>query len=330
MVFTYISVILLKLEEKTMENYLREPTRLSSIKNLRKMQDIFCKFLMTALFVCAILIVVSVLTMPKMTSMYASQTAKSSSNCIKHKSLLFVGEQIKSKKEDVYSSLEELEVPVPSPIPAYLYIHPENNISSRFYWVPVVLEEKISEDDIVVDLSSAINPAFSYETSDYYRTIICLLVQAESGNQPFLGQLMVAEDIVGRIRCGEPFGPDIDTILMGYSAERNSDGKLHVYDYTGMEVTEASASVQEAVDLALSGSQVTYFLLKAVTELRNEQYNLQLDDTYYKEGALFHHTMWISSAEARKRRINLVPVSFQYVAHIFYGQWLPASAALKL
>lgn len=206
------------------------------------------------------------------------------------------------------------------PIPMELYLHPENHLSSKFHWVPVVLEEKISEDDILVDLSSVIDPELSYELSAYYKYIVGLIVERESGNQSFLGQLLVAEDVVSRIRSGL-YGSDIDSVLIGYLAKKERDGKLHVY-LGAEEFLEVSPSTQKAVELALSGSQVSYFLLQAVTELRNEQYDLQLDHTYYQWGALFHFApKRIDATAIKNRSFTRVPVSFQYKEHIFYGRW---------
>lgn len=72
-------------------------------------------------------------------------------------------------------------------------------------------------------------------------------------------------------------------------------------------------------------------MLQNVTELRNEQYDLDLDDTYYKWGALYHFAPnLIGYTAIQERNFNRVPVSFQYYEHIFYGYWLPVSAKLNL
>lgn len=213
-----------------------------------------------------------------------------------------------------------------SPIPACLYLHLEN--STKFSWVPAAFEERISENDILVDLSFAIDPNGSYELSSYNLNLVNLAVQYEAGYESFLGQLLVAEDIIGRIRSGI-YGPDVSAILVkGYQADVDEMGNLHFY-YGPKEILEASSSVQQAVKLALSGSRVSYYVLKAVNELRNEQYGLQLDDTYYKWGAMYH----FNPEDVKSiglRSINQVPVSFQYGSHIFYGCWLPKSAQLSL
>lgn len=235
-------------------------------------------------------------------------------------------ETLDSPEESETSELSEsLLFESAFPLPSCLYLHLEN--SSKFSWVSVALEERISENDILVDLSFAIDANGTYELSSHDLHLVNLAVQYEAGGENLLGQLLVAEDILGRIRSGI-YGPDVSAILVqGYEAEIDESGNLH-FCYGSKEILEASSSVQQAVQLALSGSRVSYHLLKAVTELRNEQYDLQLDDTYYKWGAMYHYRP--ENVGIGSRSLNQVPVSFQYSNHIFYGCWLPKSAQLNL
>lgn len=217
------------------------------------------------------------------------------------------------------------------PIPNYLYLHFDEASDDSFYWVPSVSEEKISENDILVDLNEAICPESSYTVSEYYRHLFALTVYREAGNQPFLGMLLVAEGLVGRCRSGN-YGTDISAILTsGYRAQADENGNLHIYRQNGEEILEPSQSAIDAVDLALSGSQVSNLLLQSITQVRNEQYGLQLNDSYYKWCAIYHFNPdLISETEVQKRTINRVPVSFRLYDHIFYGYWLPESAQLDL
>lgn len=322
-----------------MLNFSRTPTRLDASPSLQKVFFTFCMFW---------LIIFTVYALPTVGTQKANQScAVSSSDTTSTSSQ--EGEKILSSLNSYYAKIAErildfsqIEETLPIvkeklarmllPIPMELYLHPENTLSSHFHWVPVVLDERMSEDDILVDLSSVINPELAYEISDYYQYIATLIVERESGNQPFLGQLLVAEDVINSIRSGI-YGSDIDAIFIRrYSAEKKNDGKLHIY-LGDKEFLEASPAVQQAVELALSGSQVSYFLLQAVTELRNEQYDLNLDDTYYKWGALFHFApkrILNNPIALGNRRLSRIPVSFQYHEHIFYGHWLRASAQLNL
>lgn len=217
-----------------------------------------------------------------------------------------------------------------SPIPTYLYLHHKENSDALFGWVPELLEQKVSENDILVDLSSAIDPEFAYELSEHFRHLVSLAVEYESNDQPFLGQVLVAEGIISRIRIGV-YGPDINQILIGgYEAEADADGNLHFYRGS-REILEASESVKEALDLALSGSRFSYLLLQAATEFRNKQSGLQLDETYYQWGSIYHFSPNdIRGSRITERSINRVPVSFHYGDHIFYGYWLSKSSQLDL
>ena len=320
-----------------MLNFSRTPTRLDTSPSPQKMQSIFCKFWIVGFAIYALLLLLSTVGTAKENQAYTLSCSHSANTSLLQERKIHDNLVDKCLTEFMEASIISETFPITqeplaknaSRIPMYLYLHLENNLSSKFHWVPIVLEEKASKTDIAVDLSLAVNPDLSYELSAYHQHIVNLLVYREAGNQPFLGQLLVAEDIIGRIRSGV-YGPDVDAILMLYLAQNGDDGKLHVYD-SGGEVTEATPSVKEAVELALSGSQVSYFLLQSVTELRNNQYSLHLDDTYYKWGAMYHFNPdIIDSSSVKSRNINRVPVSFQYCEHIFYGYWLPKSAQLNL
>ena len=231
--------------------------------------------------------------------------------------------------EDVEST-KNISPSLPSSLPSCLYLHVKDNTDSRFYWVPEFLEERISENDIFVDLSTALDPDFAYELSDYFKQLVCLAVECEASDEPFLGKVLVAEGIISRIRIGI-YGPNIKAILVrGYQADMDEDGNLHFYQGP-KEILEASESAKEAVDLALSGSRFSYLLLQATTEFRNEQYGLQLDETYYQWGSIYHFSHEdISGSRIAERSLNQVPVSFHYGRHILYGYWLNKSEQLDL
>ena len=228
----------------------------------------------------------------------------------------------KSSKESELEVCTLESLPSNSLIPKLLYIHFNEVSNSRFYWVPKVSESPISQDNIPVDLTNAIDPEFSCELSKTFEYLVCLVVYRESGYQPFLGQLLVAEDVIARIRLDNSWNDISKTLIEAYDAQMDENGKLHIY-LGQKEILEPSESVQSAVKLALSGSRISSLLLQTVTEFQNEKYGLNLDDSYYKYGALFHYSpQYISESEAKLRTMNLVPVSFQFADHIFYGRWL--------
>ena len=319
-----------------MLNFLRTPKRLDSMSSHIKAFFIFCMCLTVTFAIHTCFQVFPIFgntktsqadPIVKMTSIssvhedtqYSSTTLEKCSALDPQETLEF------SETLEAIELSEDLLYESTSPIPSCLYLHLEN--SSKFSWVPVALEEKISENDILVDLSFAIDHNGTYELSSHDLHLVNLAVQYEAGGESFLGQLLVAEDILGRIRSGI-YGPDVSAILVqGYEAERDENGNLH-FCYGSKEILGASSSVQQAVQLALNGSRVSYHLLKAVTALRNEQYDLQLDDTYYKWGAMYHYRP--EDVGIGSRSLNRVPVSFQYSNHIFYGFWLPKSAQLNL
>lgn len=218
-----------------------------------------------------------------------------------------------------------------SRIPQVMYLHfGENSKARNFSWVPQLSEQKISENDVAIDLSNFLDSSLSYELTDYQRHLVDLVVHYEANGEPFLGQVLVAEDVLNRIRSGV-YGTDIVAILaQGYEGKIDANGGFHLY-YGSKEILEASESVQEAVQLALHGSNISYFLLKAVTDFRNEQFDLTLDDTYYQYGAMYHYDPnVIAKSEIKSRNINRVPVSFHYGGHIFYGHWLSRKQALSI
>jgi len=319
-----------------MHNFSRIPIRLDTTSSHRKVIFTFYKCLEIAFVICIFFQMLPIFGSSKAprtdssTKMIlddpACEEAENSSTLSKSYSTLKTPETLEaSEPSEPLEHSETLLFESASPIPSCLYLHLENN--SKFYWVPVVFEERMSESDILVDLRFAIDPNGSYELSSYDLRLVNLAVQYEAGYESFLGQLLVAEDIIGRIRSGI-YGPDVSAILVqGYQADRDDNGNLHFY-YGPKEILEASSSVQQAVELALSGSRVSYYLLQAVTELRNEQYGLQLDDTYYKWGAMYHFNP--EDVSIGSRSINRVPVSFQYGGHILYGCWLPEHAQLNL
>lgn len=216
-------------------------------------------------------------------------------------------------------------------IPQVLYLHTgENSNAPNFSWVPQIFEQRVSEKDIAIDLSNFLDSSLTYELTDYLKHLVNLVVHYEANAEPFLGQVLVAEDVLNRLRSGF-YGPDVvATLVQGYEAKLDSEGNFHLY-YGSKEILEASESVQEAVELALNGSNISYFLLKAVTDFRNEQFGLELDNSYYQYGAMYHYSPEsIAKSQIKSRSINRVPVSFQYAGHIFYGFWLPKEEALPI
>lgn len=216
-------------------------------------------------------------------------------------------------------------------IPEVMYLHlDENSDDPNFYWVPQILEQRISESDIAIDLSNFLDSSLAYELTNLERFLVDLIVHRESNGEPFIGQVLVAEDILNRFRSGI-YGPDKIAILAWYGLETDEDGNFHVYN-GDEEILEASESVQDAVDLALKGSNLSYFFLKAATDFQNERYDLELGDIYYKNGAMYHFApRYLTDEKAiENRTINRIPVSFFYENHVFYGCWLPESSALQI
>lgn len=228
--------------------------------------------------------------------------------------------------------VETEEVPNETGILNVVYLHLRQSNIPYISAFPEVVEERLSEDDIAVDLSQAFNSGIVYDCSTELEDVFCRIVEREAGNQPFLGMLLIAEGAVSRVFSGA-YGPStmVNAILhQGYLAQEDANGKLHIY-LGGKEIISYSEEVQKAVKLALNGSRVSHTILKAVTELQNAKYGLQLDDTYYQWGAIYHYSPTnVTTSQLRARSIRRAPVSFQFVDHVLYGYWLPASSQLNL
>ena len=219
-----------------------------------------------------------------------------------------------------------------SEIPRTVYLHltePTGNLSD-FSWVPEVSFEKLSKEDVPVDLG--LYQSKPLEVSDTIRNYIYLTTTREARGEQFLGQLAVAEGICNRIRASDIYGSDIISILCNsYEAEKDSSGILHFYDGNGQEILNPTESCREAVDIALSGSDITSVLLEAVTALQNERYGLSLGSEYYQNGATFHFApKYISNGAIDARRFQRVPVGFRIDNHIFYGYWHTSEDALDI
>lgn len=230
-------------------------------------------------------------------------------------------------------SIETEEVINENGIPNVVYLHTRQSSIPYIYAFPEVVEEKLSEDDIAVDLSCAFDSGITYDCSAELENVFCLIVQRESGNQSLLGQLVVSEGVVGRVFSGA-YGPSTlakAILKQGYDAIEDDYGNLHIYDGNGKEVTTYSESVQKVVKLALNGSRVSHTILKAVTERQNFLYNLQLDDKFYNWGTIYHYNPSIvSESQLQARSVRRAPVSFQLGAHVLYGYWLPYSQQLNI
>ncbi len=216
-------------------------------------------------------------------------------------------------------------------IPQVMYLHlDEFSDDPNFYWVPKVIEQRISDSDIAIDLSDFLDSSLAYELNDFEKNLVNLIVHRESNGEPFMGQVLVAEDILNRFRSGI-YGPDKIAILAWYGLETDDDGTFHVYNGSE-EILEASASVKSAVDLALKGSNLSYFFLKATVDFQNEQYGLELGDIYYRNGAMYHFApRHLTDEKAiENRTINRIPVSFSYKNQVFYGHWLSEKYALQI
>lgn len=232
------------------------------------------------------------------------------------------------------NKMEEREEQIPaistldSRLPAAVFLH----INEEAPKDPLMLsEQRISEDDILVDLSTAINHSTSYSVDYSLEQCIARVVYREAGNQPFLGQLLVAEDVVNRLRSGL-YGADASAILaQGYLVETDGAGNFHVYNGNGIEIIDVPEEAITVTTLALSGSNTSNLILQAATEMRNSQYNLDLGERYYIYGAMYHYNPdGIDASAMGSRTINRVPVSFKYAEHVFYGYWLNKAAALDI
>lgn len=226
---------------------------------------------------------------------------------------------------------EEVQLPkvssLDSRLPAlvYLRINPDDPTG------PLLLsDERVSEDDIEIDISNAIDSSLEYEVPYDLEMCFARIVFREAGNQPPLGQLKVAEGAVTRVRSGI-YGADIAAILLkGYLVETDEAG-YHVYDGNGVEVIDVPETAIAMTRLALRGSNTTKLVLEAGTALRNEQFGLELGEEYYQYGAFYHYSPEdVDEGALRSRVIGRVPVSYRYVDHVFYGKWLNAKYALNI
>ena len=221
------------------------------------------------------------------------------------------------------------ESTIDSKLPGVMYLHIDTNSPEA----PIMLlPERMSEDDVLVDISSAMDPNAAYIASPELELVFAKIVFREAGNQPFLGKLLVAEGVVSRIATGV-YGSDIPAILEqgGYGAEMDSNGEYHVYHSDGTEVIEFPEVNMEAVRIALAGSRVSHTILEAATNLRNQQYGLSLGVECYRYGSIYHYAPELVSQKALdERTINRVPVSFRYVGHAFYGYWLNKAYAMNI
>ena len=214
-----------------------------------------------------------------------------------------------------------------SRLPAVVYLRINPNDPTG----PLLLsEERVSEDDVEIDISNAIDSSFAYDAPYDLALCISCVVHREAGNQPPLGQLKVAEGVVSRLRSGI-YGSDIAAILYkGYLVETDEAG-YHVYDGNGIEVIDVPEIATTVTELALRGSNTTKLVLEAGTALRNEQFGLGLGDECYKFGAFYHYSPDdVGPKQLASRVINQVPVSYQYVDHVFYGRWINAKYALDI
>ena len=237
-------------------------------------------------------------------------------------------------EEDINNALKELAhlKRIEMGIPDVVYLHSRHSPFPTLSAFPEVVLERQSEEDIEVDLTHAFDSDTVYECPIELEEVFCRIVEREAGNQPFLGQLILAEGVVSRVYSGAYGNSSTNDILIkGYSAELEDDGKLHIYNREGKEFITYPEDVANAVRLALQGSRVSHTILMAVTELQNTKYGLQLDDTYSQWGAMYHYSPGgLEARQLRYRSIRRAPVSFQLAGHVFFGRWLPESLQLNL
>lgn len=218
-------------------------------------------------------------------------------------------------------------------VPSVLYLHVRDvPRDSDFFWVLEVLEEHVSDSDIAVDMTSLVDSSLALNFSEKKILDICKMVHCEAKGESFLGQLAVAEDFVNRVRSPY-YGTDVHTILLRYLGELDAQGNYHAYDSEGEVLEERiSESVKTAVRLALSGSQMTHRLLKAVTEYVNAEYDLQLGSRHFEYGAMYHYSpaRLTEKSQFVTRSFQKIPVSFLLGNHIFYGYWLPDLMVLNI
>lgn len=240
-------------------------------------------------------------------------------------------ESTESQQPEESQIIEEIPLPkvslLDNRLPALVYLRIDSDNPTG----PLLLsDERVSEDDIEIDISNAIDSDLYYTVPYDLEQCIARVVYRESGNQPVFGQLQVAEGVVTRLRSGI-YGSDVSAILYkGYYVETDENG-YHVYNGNGVEVIDVPEVATTVTKLALQGSNTTEIVLEAGTALRNEQFGLELGEDYYKWGAFYHYSPNdIGPKEQANRVIGQVPVSYRYVDHVFYGKWLNAKYALNI
>lgn len=232
------------------------------------------------------------------------------------------------------TEIEEVEEVLPESVidgrlPGAVYLSIDENSPEN----PIILsEQRLTSEDILVDLSIAIDHTLEYDVSEQLEICISKIVFREAGTQPFLGKVFVAEGIVNRLRSGV-YGSDVAAILKqgGYNAEMDESGVFHVYHSDGTEVFEVPEADIAAAKIALRGSTLSNVVLKMATQMRNNQYDIELGEECYRYGCIYHYNPdLVSDKELNKRTINQAPVSFRYVEHVFYGYWINAKYALNI
>ena len=234
--------------------------------------------------------------------------------------------------QQIEEEQKEIEDPkismLDSRLPAIVYL----SVDSSSPTAPLILsDERLTDDDIAIDISNAIDSTLAYVVPYDLELCISRIVYREAGTQSPLGQLKVAEGVVTRLRSGI-YGDDVGaTLKLGYCVETDSNGNFHVYNGYGNEILDVPEIATTVTKLALQGSNTTAIVLEAATALRNEQFGLELGNEYYRLGAFYHYNPdLVSESALRARVINRVPVSYRYEEHVFYGRWLNANYALDI
>lgn len=209
-----------------------------------------------------------------------------------------------------------------------LYVHIGSNPKAPLE----VSTTRISDEDIMVDLSNPFEDRFIYNINDELKKAISRLTFAESGNQPFDGQLSVAEDIRNSLFSGV-YGGDLDATCRKQfftSLIIDADGTVHLYR-NGAELLQTTDSTDAAAELAVQGTNITGKILEVCTAIRSEQYpNWDLNESYFTSGAYFHYApARLDGKQLSSRVIGQVPVSFSIAEHVFYAKWLNAKYALS-
>lgn len=266
---------------------------------------------------------------PRFSEIYKiSEISKSSDDTIST-ALQELNQDSQSYVVESENALEYVHVQNDWSIPSKLYLHIDP--TSQLYWIPKVEEGMISDDDRIVDLTELFNSDYAYSTSDDLAMVIARIVHRESANQPFIGQVLVAEDVRDRLASGV-YGNDIAAILhSGYETVADENGNIHVYNAQGKEVLVPNESAVEATKIALQGSQLSHLLLKESTEIFVEHYGVELDnkELYYMYTFYHYAPSGLTDKQLANRSIERVPVAIEVYDHVFYGHWLSASQALS-